>query len=194
MVCVRFGGVHVSALPFLKFVVMRRLFRWLRFELSRQNGSRLPCFFWCVCAGQTKHVHIYEFSPQYLFHFALIFGLYGPTVWAFQLENCVYLFQPVNCVFIHFSLCFYEQFWRHFRLSLKCVCSVIIQSFLSLFPRKWWLFILGNVGLPDLCFIICFKYLLTSSSYFQNSQKFSSSLQQPCFAWCISPSAQFDIC
>ena len=39
------------------------------------------------------------------------------------------------------------------------------SHFLSFFPRKWWLFTLGDVGLPDLCFIVCLV-LLTSSYFF----------------------------
>ena len=39
------------------------------------------------------------------------------------------------------------------------------SHFLSFFPRKWWLFTLGDVGLPDRCFIVCLV-LLTSSYFF----------------------------
>ena len=33
IVCCRFGEVHISVQPFLKFVAARESFRWLRFQL-----------------------------------------------------------------------------------------------------------------------------------------------------------------
>ena len=153
--------MHISVLPFLRFVAARESFRWLRFQLF----SRLPGFYQCVCAGQTKRVHIFEFSPQYLFQFCP----FSRSIWPHSVsmstwELCLPIPARKLCCHSFFAM-FYEQFWRHFRFPLKCVCSVIIQSFLSFFPRKWWLFTLGDVGLPDLCFIVCLV-LLTSSYFF----------------------------
>ena len=51
-----------------------------------------------------------SFRHNICFNFALILGPYGPIVWVCQLENCVYLFQPVNRVVINFSLCFTSNF------------------------------------------------------------------------------------
>ena len=47
------------------------------------------------------------------------------------------------------------------KVCLQCDHPVIFV----IFPRKWWLFTLGDVGMPHLCFIVCLV-LLTSSYFF----------------------------
>ena len=69
---------------------------------------------------------------------------------------------------------FYEQFWRHFRFPLKCVCSVIIQSFLSFFPSKMMVVHTGRCRAARSVFYCMFS--LTHQQlllYFQTPRKFS---------------------
>ena len=147
----------------------------------------------CLCWTDETCAHLRVFATIFV-----QFCPYSRSIWPHSVsistwELCLPI--PVRKLCCHsFFAMFYGQFWRHFRFPLKCVCSVIIQSFLSFFPRKWWLFTLGDVGLPDLCFIVC--VVLPTSSYFfilklpENLVFLAAAI----FAWCVSPGAQFDIC
>ena len=147
----------------------------------------------CLCWTDETCAHLRVFATIFV-----QFCPYSRSIWPHSVsmstwELCLPIPARKSCCHSFFAM-FYEQFWRHFRFPLKCVCSVIIQSFLSFFPRKWWLFTLGDVGLPDLCFIVCLVLLTSSYFFILKLPENLVFLAAAMFAWCISPGAQFDIC
>ena len=136
LVCGRFSGAHVAVLPFLKFIVARESFWRLKFQLFPTNGSGFMLLPVCLCWTDEACAHLRVFATIFV-QLCRYFRFIWPHSVSFSTwKLCLPIPNRKLCCYSFFAMV-NEQIGRHFRSTLKCVCSVIIPSFLSFLPWNW---------------------------------------------------------